>query len=96
LLRADGTTRQVVAILNEMSPDDRTALLEELPSACSAPADPSAHAGRTPRGHGVARLPRRTVWAVLMTPDFIQVKRGWTVQHVLDYVRQYGPRIARR
>src|SRR6267378_8678606 len=26
---------QVVAILNEMSPDDRTALLEELPSAAS-------------------------------------------------------------
>ena len=26
---------QVVEILNEMSPDDRTALLEELPSAAS-------------------------------------------------------------
>jgi magnesium transporter len=26
----------------------------------------------------------------LMTPDFIQVKEDWTVQHVLDYVRQYG------
>src|SRR5439155_10199449 len=25
-----------------------------------------------------------------MTPDFIQVKEDWTVQHVLDYVRQYG------
>jgi magnesium transporter len=26
----------------------------------------------------------------LMTPDFIQVKEDWTVQHVLDYVRQFG------
>src|ERR687887_127587 len=26
----------------------------------------------------------------LMTPDFIAVKEDWTVQHVLDYVRQYG------
>jgi magnesium transporter len=25
-----------------------------------------------------------------MTPDFIQVKEDWTVQHVLDYVRQFG------
>src|SRR5437899_10044931 len=25
-----------------------------------------------------------------MTPDFIQVKEDWTVQHVLDYVREYG------
>ena len=28
-----GMAEQVVSILNEMSPDDRTALLEELPSA---------------------------------------------------------------
>src|SRR5437879_5672179 len=25
-----------------------------------------------------------------MTPDFIQVKEDWTVQHVLDFVREYG------
>jgi magnesium transporter len=25
-----------------------------------------------------------------MTPDFIAVKDDWTVQHVLDYVREYG------
>ena len=35
---------QVVGILNEMSPDDRTALLEELPSAGRAPTDSAAHA----------------------------------------------------
>jgi magnesium transporter len=25
-----------------------------------------------------------------MTPDFIAVHEEWTVQEVLDYVRQYG------
>ena len=25
-----------------------------------------------------------------MTPDFIAVKEDWTVQQVLDYIREYG------
>jgi Mg/Co/Ni transporter MgtE len=37
---------QVVALLNEMPPDDRTALLEELPSA-AVPVNPIADAGGT-------------------------------------------------
>ena len=27
-----------------------------------------------------------------MTPDFIAVNEDWTVQQVLDYVREYRPR----
>ena len=50
---------QVVAILNEMSPDDRTALLEELPSAAARQLIRSAYAGGAPRRHGAARLSRR-------------------------------------
>src|SRR5450432_3545896 len=46
---------QVVSILNEMSPDDRTALLEELPSGRAA-AHPVAHAGGTRHRAGAARL----------------------------------------
>ena len=80
---------QVVAILNEMSPDDRTALLEELPSAAAR----QLIRLLTPEERRVATAllgyPEDSVGR-LMTPDFIQVKEDWTVQHVLDYVRQYG------
>ena len=80
---------QVVAILNEMSPDDRTALLEELPSAAAR----QLIRLLTPEERRVATAllgyPENSVGR-LMTPDFIQVKEDWTVQHVLDYVRQYG------
>ena len=80
---------QVVAILNEMSPDDRTALLEELPSAAAR----QLIRLLTPEERRVATAllgyPEDSVGR-LMTPDFIQVKEEWTVQHVLDYVRQYG------
>src|SRR5438045_211116 len=80
---------QVVAILNEMSPADRTALLEELPSAAAR----QLIRLLTPEERRVATAllgyPGDSVGR-LMTPDFIQVKEEWTVQHVLDYVRQYG------
>jgi magnesium transporter len=80
---------QVGAILNEMSPDDRTALLEELPSAAAR----QLIRLLTPEERRVATAllgyPEDSVGR-LMTPDFIQVREDWTVQHVLDYVREYG------
>src|SRR5947208_4632624 len=80
---------QVVAILNEMAPDDRTALLEELPSAAARQLIRSL----TPEERRVATAllgyPEDSVGR-LMTPDFIAVREGWTVQQVLDYIREHG------
>src|SRR6476659_4493157 len=80
---------QVVAILNEMSPDDRTALLEELPSAAAR----QLIRLLTPEERHVATAllgyPEYSVGR-LMTPDFIAAKEDWTVQHVLDYIREFG------
>ena len=80
---------QVVAILNEMSPDDRTALLEELPSAAARQlirllTPEERHVAQSLLGYPEGSVGR------LMTPDFIAVPEDWTVQQVLDYVRQYG------
>jgi len=72
--------------LNEMAPDDRTALLEELPSAAAR----QLIRLLTPEERRVATAllgyPEESVGR-LMTPDFIAVKEDWTVQQVLDYVR---------
>src|SRR5881397_3497707 len=80
---------QVVAILNEMSPDDRTALLEELPSAAAR----QLIRLLTPEERQIAQsllgYPEGSVGR-LMTPNFIAVHEDWTVQHVLDYVREFG------
>src|SRR5207237_6740521 len=61
---------QVVAILNEMSPDDRTALLEEMPSAAARQLIKLL----TPEERKVATAllgyPENSVGR-LMTPDFI-------------------------
>ena len=80
---------QVVGILNEMAPDDRTALLEELPSAAARQLIQLL----TPEERRVATAllgyPEDSVGR-LMTPDFIAVHEDWTVQQVLDYVREHG------
>src|ERR1700737_218462 len=80
---------QVVAILNEMSPDDRTALLEELPSEAAR----QLIRLLTPEERRVAQsllgYPEGSVGR-LMTPDFIAVHEDWTVQQVLDFVREFG------
>src|SRR2546421_1205181 len=80
---------QVVSILNEMSPDDRTALLEEMPSAAAR----QLIRLLTPEERKIATAllgyPENSVGR-LMTPDFIAVKDDWTVQQVLDYVREFG------
>jgi magnesium transporter len=80
---------QVVGILNEMSPDDRTALLEELPSAAAR----QLIRLLTPEERSIAQAllgyPEGSVGR-LMTPDLIAVDAGWTVKEVLDYVRENG------
>ena len=80
---------QVAGILNEMSPDDRTALLEEMPSAAAR----QLIRLLTPEERRVAQAllgyPEGSVGR-LMTPDFVAVREDWTVKEVLDYVREHG------
>ncbi len=77
------------AVLEGMSADDRTALLEELPGKVTAqmlnllsPAE---------RAHAVQLLgyPEDSVGR-LMTPDYVRVKPDWTVAESLAHVRRFG------
>ncbi len=88
LLRALGD-EQVAAILDEMSPDDRTAFLEELPAEVTR----RLLGLLSPEERTVARsllgYPEDSIGR-LMTPDYVAVHEGWTVQQVLDHVREHG------
>jgi magnesium transporter len=80
---------KAAALLNDMAPDDRTALLEELPSATTA----RLLALLSPAERLVAvSLLQYAPDSIgrLMTPDFIAVRKGWTIRHVLDHVRTHG------
>lgn len=76
-------------ILEGMAADDRTALLEELPAARTG----RLLALLSPEQRSVAEaLLRYSPDSVgrLMTPDYVAVKKDWTIKHVLDHVRTHG------
>ena len=80
---------QVVAILNEMSPDDRTALLEEMPSAAARQLIKLLTPDERRVAQALLGYPEDSVGR-LMTPDFIAVHDDWTVKEVLDHIREFG------
>ena len=88
LLKAMGQ-EEVAALLNNMAPDDRTMLLEELPATMTK----QLLSLLTPEERAVAMTllgyPEGTIGR-LMTPDYIAVREDWSVQYVLDYVREHG------
>src|SRR5437588_6121494 len=80
---------QVAAILNEMSPDDRTALLEEMPSAAARQLIRLLTPDERRVATALLGYPEGSVGR-LMTPDFIAINDDWTVQDVLTFVRENG------
>ena len=88
LLKAMGQA-EVAELLNSMAPDDRTTLLEESPAALTKHllallSEEERHAALSLLGY-----PARSVGR-LMTPHYVAIKEGWTVQQVLDHVREHG------
>ena len=76
-------------ILNAMAPDDRTALLAEL----TAEQSERLIGLLNPEQRAVARRLldyRQGSVGRLMTPDYVVVRRDWTMRHVLDHVRAHG------
>ncbi|MBI3851689.1 MAG: magnesium transporter [Verrucomicrobia bacterium] len=82
---------QVAQILNDLSPDDRTALLEELPAAATqkllnllSPEERKIAADLL--GYPKDSIGRR------MTPEYVAIKKTWTVEEVLAHLRREGRR----
>ncbi len=88
LLKAMGQ-EQVAAILNDMAPDDRTALFEELPSAAVQQLISLLTPEERATAQSLLNYPEDSIGR-LMTPDYIAVRRDWNVQDVLNFVRANG------
>ena len=88
LLKAMGN-EETAGLLNNMAPDDRTSLFEELPAAVTK----RLLELLSPEERAVAvkllGYPEGSIGR-LMTPHYIAVHKDWTVQQVLDYVRRHG------
>jgi magnesium transporter len=88
LLKAMGQD-EVAAILNEMAPDDRTTLFDELPATVTKQL--LTLLGPEERSTAIQLLgyPELSIGR-LMTPHYVEVHKDWTVQKVLDFVRENG------
>ncbi len=78
---------EVAAILNEMSPDDRTALLEELPSAAAKQLIQLLSSEERRIAQTLLGYPENSVGR-LMTPDYIAIKPEWTIEETLKFIRE--------
>jgi len=88
LLRAMGD-REVALILNDMSPDDRTALLEELPGKVTKRLLNLLSPDERSVATRLLGYPEDSVGR-LMTPDYVALKPHWTVGDALAHIRQFG------
>lgn len=79
----------VARILNDMAPDDRTELLEELPAAVTKQLLALLTPGERAVAVSLLGYPEGSIGR-LMTPDYVRVKQEWTVQHALDHIRRHG------
>jgi magnesium transporter len=79
----------VAELLNDMAPDDRTHLLEELPASVTNQMLALLTAEERAVAISLLGYPEDSIGR-LMTPDYVKVRPDWTVERVLDHIRQYG------
>ena len=85
----DLAREEMAELLNEMSPDDRTQFFEDLPANVVQELITTLNAEERAIALALLNWPEDSVGR-LMTPDYIVVKRHWTVQQALDHIRMYG------
>jgi magnesium transporter len=83
------TQAQAAALLNELSPDDRTEFLNQLPLDLAM----QLICLLTPEERKITQdllaYPEHSVGR-MMTLDFVAVHADWTVREALDYIREHG------
>lgn len=82
-------SRQVQLILNDMSPDVRTGLLEELDNELLTKLLKLLTQKERAVALSLLGYPENSIGR-LMTPDYIAVRKEWSIKYVLDYIRENG------
>ena len=80
---------QVGAIFNEMDPDDRVDFLEEVDDEKAEQLLELMEPEERAETEGLLEYPEESVGRE-MTPDFLTVKREWTVADALAHIREHG------
>ena len=84
------SSEKVAAILNEMPPDDRTELLEELPGELAQRLLRGLRGEELKIARSLLAYPEDSIGR-LMTPEYVAIRPGWTVDEVFEHIRSVGP-----
>ncbi len=85
----DLTDHETKILLTNMSPDDRTALLEELPGKVTRRMLNLLSPEDLKEARELLGYPEESIGR-LMTPDFVAVRKDWTVGKALSHIRIFG------
>jgi magnesium transporter len=85
----DMAREDIAQILNDMPPDDRTHLFEDLPANVVFELVNTLNAEERAIAMALLNYPEDSVGR-LMTPDYIILKKHWTVRQALDHIRKFG------
>ncbi len=83
------TNEHLGTLLNELSPDDRTKLFEELPANVTRQLMTLLAPGELAQARMLLGYPEYSVGR-LMTPDYVAIRPEWTIAQALDHIRQHG------
>ncbi|MFG0313982.1 MAG: magnesium transporter MgtE N-terminal domain-containing protein, partial [Phycisphaerales bacterium] len=88
LLQELGTERSA-RVVEMMDPDDRAALLDELPVEIATVLIRQFSPENRKVTQAILGYPPESVGR-LMTPDYVRVRKDWTVARALEHIRRYG------
>jgi magnesium transporter len=83
------TDEETQRLLEDLHPDDRTALLEELPGTVTQQMMNLLSPEDLREARALLGYPEESVGR-LMTPDYVAVRKHWTVEQALRHVRRKG------
>ncbi len=78
-----------VSVLEEMTPDDRARLVDELPEAVAQRLIASLSPETRKITQAILGYPAQSVGR-LMTPDYVRLRPEWTCGKAVDHIRKYG------
>lgn len=81
--------KELGEVLNNLEPDDRTAILENFPSDLIKHSINLLEEQEKETALNLFGYPKDCI-ARLMTPLYVQAKPDWTVQRTLDHIKKYG------
>jgi magnesium transporter len=79
----------LAVLLNDMAPDDRTLFLSVLPTYATHDLLSLLSPEERASAETLLAYPVDSVGR-LMTPEYVAIRADWTVQRVLDHIRDYG------